>query len=672
MLPQVGQGALAVECRADDADALARARRDRRRRRAPRRRTPSARSSPSSAAAAPAVRRARADAGRRRDRARRAARVARRSHRAARPPRRRRRSGRARRRRLGAPSSSTARAADRRCVDVDARSRTERDRDDRVPRRRRARGPRAAHRRGAELLARADVVVYDRLAHPSLLDARAGRRRAHRRRQGARARSRWTRTRSTPRSSSAGAPGAAVVRLKGGDPFVFGRGGEEAEALRRRRRAVRGRARHHQRDRRAGLRGHPGHAPRARRRTSRSSPATRTRPRARPTPTGTRSRAPAARSWSSWARAASRDIATLLIDGRPRAGDARSPRCAGAPTRAAHDPRHARDDRRRRRRVAERDRRRRGRRRSTSRGSRRGRCSVARVVVTRAREQASELRARLEQLGAEVIELPAIALEPLAFDAARPRRVRVARVHVGQRRRRVLRPRPRAARVSTPARSPACGSPRSARAPPPRSSGAASAPTSCPSGSSPSRCSRRSPTRRSSGERVLLARAEQARDVLPEGLARPRLRGRRAARCTGRCAAEPTPADLERVRAGEVDAITFTSSSTVTNFCDLVGAAPGPAAARRLDRPDHVARPHATAGCASTSRPIRTRSTASSTRSLARRSAERRSRPQTAGSLAAWRFPEHRLAPAAPHPALRRLDRRDPALASTTSSRRCS
>ena len=35
---------------------------------------------------------------------------------------------------------------------------------------------------------------------------------------------------------------------------------------------------------------------------------------------------------------------------------------------------------------------------------------------------------------------------------------------------------------------------------------------------------------------------------------------------------EPDAADVARVRAGEVDAITFTSSSTVTNFCDAVGA----------------------------------------------------------------------------------------------------
>src|SRR5262249_22677297 len=37
------------------------------------------------------------------------------------------------------------------------------------------------------------------------------------------------------------------------------------------------------------------------------------------------------------------------------------------------------------------------------------------VVVTRAREQASELRRRLEALGAEVVEVPSIAIEPVPF-----------------------------------------------------------------------------------------------------------------------------------------------------------------------------------------------------------------------------------------------------------------
>ena len=84
--------------------------------------------------------------------------------------------------------------------------------------------------KGARALAAADVVVYDRLLDPSLL----------------------TLTRETARSIfvgkergrqalsqgeindllvSEGLAGNCVVRLKGGDPFVFGRGGEEAMAL---------------------------------------------------------------------------------------------------------------------------------------------------------------------------------------------------------------------------------------------------------------------------------------------------------------------------------------------------------------------------------------------------------------------------------------------------------
>jgi len=41
-------------------------------------------------------------------------------------------------------------------------------------------------------------------------------------------------------------------------------------------------------------------------------------------------------------------------------------------------------------------------------------------------------------------------------------------------------------------------------------------------------------------------------------------------------AATPDPDVLERVRRGKVDALTFTSSSTVTNLCDLLGDVPSP------------------------------------------------------------------------------------------------
>ena len=70
--------------------------------------------------------------------------------------------------------------------------------------------------------------------------------------------------------------------------------------------------------------------------------------------------------------------------------------------------------------------------------------------------------------------------------------------------------------------------------------------------------------------RVLLARAEQARDGFPEGL------GARGyvvdvVPVYRTVTATPDPADVARVRAGDVTAITFTSSSTVRNFVDLVG-----------------------------------------------------------------------------------------------------
>jgi len=87
-------------------------------------------------------------------------------------------------------------------------------------------------RRGAALLARADVVVFDRLVAPELLsmapaDAlrvdvgkRPGEDVAQRQRD------------INALLVEHGLAGRTVVRLKGGDPFVFGRGGEEAMALR--------------------------------------------------------------------------------------------------------------------------------------------------------------------------------------------------------------------------------------------------------------------------------------------------------------------------------------------------------------------------------------------------------------------------------------------------------
>jgi uroporphyrinogen III methyltransferase/synthase len=83
---------------------------------------------------------------------------------------------------------------------------------------------------GAARLLEADVIVYDRLANPALLaHARDDAERIYAGKQPDR--HALTQDQINALLVELGAAGKRVVRLKGGDPFVFGRGGEEAEAL---------------------------------------------------------------------------------------------------------------------------------------------------------------------------------------------------------------------------------------------------------------------------------------------------------------------------------------------------------------------------------------------------------------------------------------------------------
>ncbi|WP_447976609.1 uroporphyrinogen-III C-methyltransferase [Candidatus Nitrospira bockiana] len=84
--------------------------------------------------------------------------------------------------------------------------------------------------RGKQCLERADVVVYDYLANPVLLDHAPAH--AERIYVGRRGRGNYQEQAEVNRLLIEKArEGKVVVRLKGGDPFVFGRGGEEAEAV---------------------------------------------------------------------------------------------------------------------------------------------------------------------------------------------------------------------------------------------------------------------------------------------------------------------------------------------------------------------------------------------------------------------------------------------------------
>jgi uroporphyrinogen III methyltransferase / synthase len=81
--------------------------------------------------------------------------------------------------------------------------------------------------RGAELLRLADVIIYDLLVNPTLL--RLARADAEIISRGRRAE--FSQEQINELMISKAREGKTVVRLKGGDPYIFGRGGEEAETL---------------------------------------------------------------------------------------------------------------------------------------------------------------------------------------------------------------------------------------------------------------------------------------------------------------------------------------------------------------------------------------------------------------------------------------------------------
>src|SRR5580693_7015903 len=85
--------------------------------------------------------------------------------------------------------------------------------------------------RGAEILARAQVVIYDSLVNPGLLRlAPASAELIHAGKRGGEQND-LEQSEINAMLIEHARKGLAVVRLKGGDPFIFGRGGEEAEAL---------------------------------------------------------------------------------------------------------------------------------------------------------------------------------------------------------------------------------------------------------------------------------------------------------------------------------------------------------------------------------------------------------------------------------------------------------
>jgi uroporphyrinogen III methyltransferase/synthase len=195
-----------------------------------------------------------------------------------------------------------------------------------------------------------------------------------------------------------------------------------------------------------------------------------------------------------------------------------------------------------------------------------------RIVVTRARAQASELARRLDALGAEPIELPAIRIEP-RLDSDQVRRA-VESIHAYAL---VCLTSPNGVNLLFEAMA-AQG--RDARALANASVAAIGAGTEAalaafgvmadivPDRFVAEELVRALDDLQLQGKPVLVARAAEAREVLPDAL---RAKGAEVDVVTlyETVAEEPDPEALERAR--EADFITFTSSSTVRNFMERAG-----------------------------------------------------------------------------------------------------
>jgi uroporphyrinogen III methyltransferase / synthase len=194
------------------------------------------------------------------------------------------------------------------------------------------------------------------------------------------------------------------------------------------------------------------------------------------------------------------------------------------------------------------------------------------VVVTRARPQASELSRRLEALGAEPIELPAIRIVPRIDSDELSRAVEAIHtyalvcltsangVHLLFE---AMAEQGRDARALANAQVAAIGP----------GTAAALAEHGIAADVVPERFVAESlldalAAMPLEGKPVLVARAAEARDVLPDGL---RERGAVVDVVTLYETVAETPADSEIEAARDADFITFTSSSTVRNLVDALG-----------------------------------------------------------------------------------------------------